>query len=192
MKKSVIIISMALMTTIAICSLTACKNKKLPELESVLKYSDEELNKLAANIDEQTLSDNWGKPETVNYRRIWRVPFDGKTKFVVAYVENGKVINLDVSYNLFVTVVAVNNGTAYCLTGWDDYSRDAGSLTFMPNRDMFGNEITCKVGDLFTFEFEGMIMESYPAQLTPPYSATLRGHLTDEDTKALNEKIVLP
>ena len=192
MKKSVTIIYLVFMVMIAICPLSACKKKNLPDLVSVLKYSDEELNRLAANIDEQTLIDNWGKPETVNYRRIWRVPFDGKTKFVVAYVENGKVINLDVSYNLFVTVVAVNNGTAYCLTGWDDYSRDAGSLTFMPNRDMFGNEITCKVGDLFTFEFEGMIMESYPAQLTPPYSATLRGHLTDEDTKALTEKVVLP
>ena len=70
MKKSVIIISLVLMTTIAICSLTTCKNKKLPELESVLKYSDEELNRLVANIDERTLIDNWGKPETVNYRRI--------------------------------------------------------------------------------------------------------------------------
>lgn len=192
MKKSVTVISLVLMATIAICSLSACKNKKLPELESVLRYSDEELNRLAANIDEQTLIDNWGKPETVNARRIWRVPLDGGTKFIVAYVENGKVINLDTSFNLFVTVVAIDNGTAYCLTGWDDYSTDVSSLTFMPSRDIFGNEITCKVGAQFTFEFDGMIMETYPAQLNPPYSATLRGHLSDEDTKALTEKIVLP
>ena len=80
----------------------------------------------------------------------------------------------------------------YCLYGFNDYSTNCGDLAYMPTQDVFGNPLECEVGDAFVFQFDGIIMETYPAQLNLPYSATLMGQLPEEDVNELVAQIVLP
>lgn len=174
MRKSKRILFICLLI-ISICILSACKSGKIPELEKVVNYSRDELQDLAKIVDEKSLIKKWGEPQRLNNRRIWSVPLTGETKFVSAWTDNGKVISINVSQILYVTVVSVENNVAYCTLGWDDFSTDMNNLTFMPEKDIFGNDIICKVGDEFIFQFDGMMMETYPLQLNPPYSATLAG-----------------
>ncbi len=186
------ILSILLVTMISISLLSACKSKTsepvIPDTEIVLQYSDEELQELVSTVDEQKLIDAWGEPQVVDNRRFWPVPLTGATEYLVAYVENGTITALYKSYYLYVTVVT----DSHCLYGWDTYSTNDGNLAFMPSQDIFGNAIEYLPGDMFVFQFDGMIMETYPAQLNPPYSATLMGQLSEEEVNELAAQIVLP
>ena len=180
MNRSTRIIS-AILIVVMMFSLAACKKNKIPDVETVSKYSDEELRNLANTIDEQTLIDNWGEPQIVNHERLWPVELDGGTKYMVAYIEDGKVISLYFSTTMFINVVLVKEGVTYCTFGWGNYTSDATNLAFMPNNDIFGNAIVCQVGDQILFETDGRVMETYPAQIPLPYSVRLMGHLSDEE-----------
>ena len=61
----------------------------------------------------------------------------------------------------------------------------------MPSEDCFGNKIECAVGDQILFETDGMVAESYPAQLSKPYSVRVMGHLPDEEVQAIASAIDL-
>ncbi|MBR2751709.1 MAG: hypothetical protein IKG93_01625 [Clostridiales bacterium] len=174
-------------------SFTACKKTDVPELDRILNYSVEQFDDLASSVDEKDLIKAWGEPQALGSRRFWRISVEGETtKFVVAWVENGNVTSIHVSKPLFINVAAIENGVAYCVFGWNYYSTDAANLAFMPTQDCFGNEIACEVGDQFIFQFDGMIMESYPAQINAPYSAVRMGHLSDEEISEMASNIVLP
>lgn len=185
-------LSLTLVLIVAVSMFSACKSKTsepvVPDAEIVLQYSDEELQELASTVDEQNLIDAWGEPQVVENRRFWSVPLTGATEYLVAYVENGEITSLYKSYYLYVTVVTEN----HCLYGWDTYSTYDGNLAYMPTQDVFGNTIEYTPGDMFVFQFDGIIMETYPAQLHQPYSATLMGHLSDDEVDALTEQIELP
>ena len=147
---------------ITVSMFSACKSKiMIPEVEVVSQYSDEKLQEFASKVDEQKLIDGWGEPQVVDIRRFWPVPLTGATEYLVAYVENGEITSLYKSYYLYVTVVADN----LCLYGWDNYSSYDGNLAYMPTQDVFGNAIEYVAGDMFMFQFDGLIMETYPAQL---------------------------
>lgn len=180
MNRSTRIIS-ALLIVVMMFSLAACKKNKIPDVETVSRYSEDELRNLADTVDEQTLIDCWGEPQIVNHERLWPVELSGGTKYMVAYIEDGKVISLYFSTTMFINVVLVKEGVTYCTFGRDSYSSDSANLAFMPTQDIFGNEIVCEVGDQIIFETDGMVMETYPAQIPPPYSVRLMGHLSDEE-----------
>lgn len=55
----------------------------------------------------------------------------------------------------------------------------------MPTEDCFGNKIECAIGDQILFETDGMVAESYPAQLSKPYSVRIMGHLSDEEIESI-------
>lgn len=185
--KRFLLLILVLIITVSLFS--ACKSKTtIPIVEIVSQYTDEELQEFASTVDEQELIDAWGEPQIVDSRRFWPVPLDGATEYLIANVDNGEITSLYKSYYLFVTVVA----DGYCLYGFNDYSTNCGDLAFMPTQDVFGNPIECEVGDAFVFQFDGIIMETYPAQLNLPYSATLMGQLPEEDVNELVAQIVLP
>ena len=191
MNRMIKTISLALVFTVML-SFAACGSKRIPDAETVSRYSREELDDFAKTVDEQTLIKNWGEPKIANNERLWPVDLDGETIYMVAYVENGKVTSLYKSEILFINVVLEQGGVKYCTYGWDKYCSDPSSIAFLPNKDIFGNEITCEVGDQIIFEFDGRIMESYPAQIPLPYSYRVMGHLTDEEVKEIASNIVLP
>ncbi len=190
MNRIIKIISLVLVFAVII-SVTAC-GKRVPDAETVSRYSQEELNNFVKTVDEQTLIKNWGEPLTADSQRLWPIELDGETKYLVAYVEDGKITSLYMSEILFINVVLDQGGVKYCTFGWDKYSTDPSSIAFMPIKDIFGNEITCEIGDQIIFEFDGRIMESYPAQIPPPYSYRIMGHLSEEEVNAITEQIQLP
>ena len=59
----------------------------------------------------------------------------------------------------------------------------------MPVEDTSGNKIECEVGDLFVFESDGLIKETYPSQLSKPYSATKMTHADEEQMKLIEEQV---
>lgn len=190
MRKILKTISLLLLFAVII-SVTSC-SKSIPDVETVSRYSLEELDNFAKNVDEQTLIKNWGEPKIANNERFWPVDLSGETKYVVAYVENGKIISIYKSEMLFINVVLDNAGIKYCTYGWNDYSSDPNSIAFMPAKDIFGNEITCEVGDQILLETDGRIMETYPAQIPLPYAYKVMGHLSDEEVQDIAGQIHLP
>ncbi len=174
-----------------ILSVTAC-NKRIPDVETVSRYSLEELNDFAKTVDEQTLIKNWGEPKIANNERLWPLDLSGGTKYMVAYVEDGKIISMYKSETMFINVVLDNAGIKYCTYGWNNYSSDPNSIAFMPTKDIFGNEITCEVGDQILLETDGRVMETYPAQIPLPYSYTVMGHLSEEEVQEIADQIRLP
>ncbi len=174
-----------------ILSVTAC-NKRIPDVETVSRYSMEELNDFAKTVDEQTLIKNWGEPKIANNERLWPLDLSGGTKYMVAYVEDGKIISMYKSETMFINVVLDNAGIKYCTYGWNNYSSDPNSIAFMPTKDIFGNEITCEVGDQILLETDGRVMETYPAQIPLPYSYTVIGHLSEKEVQEIADQIRLP
>ena len=190
MNKFIKIISLALVFAI-IFSVTAC-NKRIPDVDTVARYSLDELDDFAKTVDEQTLIKNWGEPVIANNERLWPLDITGGTKYMVAYVENGKVVSLYKSETMFINVVLDNTGIKYCTYGWDNYSSDPYSIAFMPTKDIFGNEITCEVGDQIILETDGRVMETFPAQIPLPYAYQIMGHLSDKEIQEIAGQIVLP
>ena len=190
MRRLIKTISLVLVFAV-ILSVTAC-NKRIPDVETVSRYSMEELDSFAKTVDEQTLIKNWGEPLIANNERLWPVELTGETKFIVAYVENGKIISILKSEMMFINVVLDNAGIKYCTYGWNDYSSDPNSIAFMPTKDVFGNEIACEVGDQILIETDGRVMETYPAQIPLPYAYKVMGHLSDEEVQSIAEQIRLP
>ena len=186
------VISLIIVLAFVVLSAGACSINHFPDLETASRYSDDELIDLAKTVDEKKLVKNWGEPILVDNERLWPVELTGGTIYLVAYVENGKVISLNTSKTMFITVVKEQAGVKYCLFGWNDYSSDVRNLAFMPDKDRFGNEISCGVGDLILFESDGMVAETYPAQLAYPYSVRMMGHLSDEEITSLSDEIMLP
>ena len=174
-----------------ILSVTAC-GKRIPDVETVSRYSQEELNNFATTVDEKTLIRNWGKPETADNERLWPVYLSGETKYMVAYVEDGKITSLYMSETLFINVVMKEKGFTYCTFGRDDYSSDPYSVARFPVKDVFGNKINCEVGDQILIEFDGRIMETFPSHIPLPYSYKVMGHLSDEEVEEIAGKIQWP
>lgn len=174
-----------------ILSVTAC-GKRVPDVDTVSRYSQDELIDFAKTVDEQTLIKNWGEPIISNNERLWQLDVTGGIKYLVAYVEDGKVISIYKSETMFINVVLDNAGIKYCTFGWSDYSSDPNSIAFMPTKDIFGNELSCEVGDQIILETDGRVMETYPAQIPLPYSYTVMGHLTEDEVQAIAEQIRLP
>ncbi|HPM74889.1 MAG TPA: hypothetical protein PLA71_04115 [Saccharofermentans sp.] len=185
MKKMIVFI---ISIMISLFILVSCKSTTVPDVEVVSQYTEEELQELASQINEESLIANWGEPQEVDNRRFWSVPLEGATEYLIAEVEDGNVISLTKSQYLYVTVVE----DGYCLYGLNEYSTDSGNLAVMPSQDVFGNAIESEKGDMFVFQFYGVIMETYPAQLNLPYSATLMGQLSEEEIAAITEQITLP
>ncbi|MBR5357627.1 MAG: hypothetical protein IK128_00265 [Clostridiales bacterium] len=171
----------AVIIVVMMFSFAACNKNKIPDVETVSRYSDEELRALAETVDEKALIDSWGEPQIANNERLWPVDLSGVTKYMVAYVEDGKVISLNFSKTMFINVILIRGGVTYCTFGWDNYSSDSANFAFMPTQDIFGNPINCEVGDQILFESDGMVAETYPAQLAAPYSVRVMGHLSEEE-----------
>ena len=184
-------ISLVLVFTIML-SFAACGTKRIPDVETVSRYSREELDDFAKTVDEQTLTNNWGEPLRAGNERLWPVDLTGETQYMVAYVEDGKIVSLYKSEMLFINVVLEQGGVKYCTFGWDNYSSDPYSIAFMPTKDIFGNEITCEVGDQLLLETDGRIMETYPAQIPLPYAYKIMGHLSEDEVAEIASSIVLP
>lgn len=180
-------IAMVLCLVLALSS-ASCGAKKIPSLEDIAsEYVETDLNKLAKTATQKDLIKKWGEPQKVNNLRLWALPLCGGNRFVVATLENGNIITIGTSYTLFATVVKITDNVVTGFVGRERYSKDAGTLTFLPPADCFGNEIQYEPGDMYYFQFDGRIMETYPQQINPPYSAMRMGSLSNEELAELTD-----
>lgn len=186
------VLSVSIALVIVMTCISACSKTKLPNLESASRYSDEQLDRIVQTVDENDLIKAWGEPSVVDNERLWTLDLTGQTKYMVAYIGNGKVISLNVSQILFINVVEEENSVLYCIFDWNNYSTDARNLAFMPTQDRFGNALSCEVGDQILFESNGMVAETHPAQLAALYSYTIMGHLSDSEISDIAMNIELP
>ena len=163
----------------------SCKHSNIPEASKAINFTDEEFQTLAASATEKDLTDRWGEPKQVKNERLWPVEENGETRYLVSWIENGKPISIHSSKKLYVTIVA----DGFCIFGWDGFSTDKTNLSFMPEKDIFGNEIKAEPGDQLIFESDGMVFESYPAQLGAPYEVRHKGSLTDEELRSIDVEL---
>ena len=175
-----------ILTTILIFA--ACKNSNIPTPQKALNYTDDQFRTLATARTEKDLTDSWGEPKTVGNERFWQVEQNGETRFLVAYIENGQVISIHSSKKFYITKI----DSTLCTYGWNDYNEDNRQVAYMPTKDKFGNDIQAQPGDKFIFESDGMVFESYPAQLGDPYSVTSTGKFSDEKLKQITSNIEFP
>ena len=165
---------------------TSSKKIKFPSLEEVSSYSFDQMIELAKDLDENTLIQAWGEPFSTGGQRIWKLSQDESTKYVEAFVQEGKVLSLNNSVPMYAVVAKKYNNVTYCFLDWSDYIIDSGKLCFMPAADVYGNAIECEVGDRFLLMTNGIVMESYPGQINPPYEAALTGRVSDDELKKIN------
>lgn len=189
----IVISSVVLCVLVAICFLTSRITKiTIPGIEEFSRQTQEEIYSFAEQVGEKDLIKAWGNPLVAGNERLWPVELTGETKYIVAYVENGKMISLHKSVLLFVTIVEKKEGVSYCTVDFNGYTSDRSKLCVMPKEDIFGNVIECEVGDMMLFESNGIIMETYPAQLYNPYSVRKMGKINQAETEIKKkERIVV-
>lgn len=165
-----------------ILTTSACNVVKIPLPDEFIESTSyEDWVDLAGTADEKALVKAWGEPERVGSLCLWPIALDGGVRYITATVEDGDVISVSPSFPLFVIVAEKSDHAVYCFVDPHDHVIDSGKVAFMPAQDIFGNAIECETGDVFYFEFDGMIMESYPCKLNAPYSAVKMGKASDEE-----------
>jgi len=167
--------------------LSACSDSKLPPVEQLSAYSEEALQSLVEQIKEADLVKAWGEPQTAGYLRLWPMVLDGENKYLVACVENDQVIDLFVSRPLFITVAESGERGDFGLVSFNGFEVEGINLCFLPSEDVFGNALSYRAGDLLLFESDGCIMETYPCQLSSPYSVTLQGQASQADMEKASQ-----
>ena len=191
----IIIIGLIIAASLLIVLFIGRDNNNLPRLKEVTQMSYdsfEELEELVITLEEKDLIKAWGKPQILYDRRVWTVNHSGDTKYVIAYVEEGKITSLNVSETIYITVVNDENGTKWWLYSDDDFTTDIGNLIDVIPGDVFGNEITCEAGDKIKVEVEGVwgVNEDYPGSiLALIYGYKTVGHLSDSEVSAIESDI---
>ncbi len=157
MKKLLILLLLA-----AVLAFSAC-GSAVPGIDTVIA-AEEPWPQEYAGLDRADLAKKWGAPKTAEESRdIWEK--DGK--FVVVSYENGKVVSVNRSSTLRAKVIELQGGGSLmtpCEGQWELNS--ANKIFFNP--EWLSEPV--EVGDILVMEYNGMIMETYPAQIARPYS----------------------
>ena len=165
---------------------TGSKGEDIPSLQEIASYTYDQLIDLSRKVDENMLKEAWGEPYISDFQRVWKYELDGDTGYVEADVLEGKVESLNHSVPMYAVVVKKQNGVTYCFLDWSDYIIDKKKLCFMPEADLYGNAIECEVGDRVLLKCNGIVMESYPAQINLPYEAVPTGRVTEDELNKIN------
>ena len=168
---------------------TSSKKIKFPSLEEVSSYSFDQMIELSKNLDENTLLQAWGEPFSTGGQRIWKLSQDGISKYVEAFVQDGKVLSLNGSVPMYAVVAKKHGGETYCYLDWNDYIIDAGKLCHLPRSDAYGNPVDYEVGDRLLVQSNGIIVETYPGDIANPYEVIQQGKVSDDDLKRIESSM---
>ena len=157
----------AILITVLGLGLCACGGPEIPDMAEVIE-SGEVFYDAGVGLPRDRLNSAWGVPvETSEDVDLWEM--DGK--YVSAYYENGEVVNMGVSSTMRAKIVEFQGELALiepCEGQWELNSADRifFSIDWIPEGK------TAAVGDILVIEYDGMIMETYPAQIHRPYFVT--------------------
>lgn len=203
MKKLTKILSVTLIVFTVAAGVSSCKDSSFPDAEVMAKYAEaykkssvpdpdavyellkydsdeheEQIEQFIASVDEQKLIENWGNPLDLDNKKLWPIQVGDDIKYIVAYVEDGKITEINISTTMCFTVVEPGRSV---VESWED--------VILPDKDAFGNMIICSPGDKLVFESDGLLLTSYPLQLHEPYAYKVVGHLSGEELDKLREDI---
>ena len=168
---------------------TSSKKIKFPSLEEVSSYSFDQMIELSKDLDENTLLQAWGEPFSTGGQRIWKLSQDGISKYVEAFVQDGKVLSLNSSVPMYAVVAKKHGGETYCYLDRNDYTIDAGKLCHLPRSDAYGNPVDYEVGDRLLVQSNGIIVETYPGDIANPYEVIQQGKVSDDDLKRIESSM---
>ena len=199
MKKLTKILSAALIVFTVAAGISSCKDSSFPDAEVMAKYAEaykkssvpdpdavyellkydsdeheEQIEQFIASVDEQKLIENWGNPLDLDNKKLWPIQVGDDIKYIVAYVEDGKITEINVSTTMCFTVVEPGRSIV-----------ESEGYVILPNKDAFGNMIFCSPGDKLVFESDGLLLTSYPLQLHEPYAYKIDGKASDEELEKL-------
>lgn len=171
----------------ALLMISGCAGSKVMTKEEIIKLDDPFIQEMAG-IDRGDFIKSWGEPfATVGNTDVWEEVLTGENKYIaVTYDETQKSVCVNRSYPLFVIVIdEERNLGLFSDNGFEKIN--AGDMFFIPADDYFGNAIDIKNGDKLFFEYSGLVMETYPAQIAAPYSSCKLGTASDEEMKQIEE-----
>ena len=168
---------------------TNSKTNEFPSVEEVSSYTFDQMIELSKDLDENTLLQAWGEPFSTGGQRIWKLSQDGISKYVEAFVQDGKVLSLNRSVPMYAVVAKKHGGETYCYLDWNDYIIDAGKLCHLPRSDAYGNPVDYEVGDRLLVQSNGIIVETYPGDIAKPYEVIQQGKVSDDDLKRIESSI---
>lgn len=164
---------------IIVCAAALSANKNLDNIpaHSLIRTEGTEwaTEKLQGYTEEQ-LSEVWGKPDGMLsgfWGSIWKA--EGNDEVVVYYNENGTVQYVNYIHNMKAKIIEAN-GTTLLLEpcAGEDELRSADRITVGYGSLELDESITAQFteGALVMIGYDGMIAESYPAQITAKYGIT--------------------
>lgn len=161
-KKSTLLMLLLLM----ILLFSGC-GEKVVSLQSVID-GENSFPQEFSGTERKTLQDAWGDTvlSDASYD-LWEK--DGK--YVQAFYENGAVTSLNRSCTLRLKVLEINGESALTEPEEGQWERESGDRIYVPLTALhLGVSTPLSVGDVIEIEYNGLLMETYPAQVGKPYS----------------------
>ncbi len=156
-----------LLISLIICFLSAC-GKSIPTTNEILA-NDAYAYEFTDNITLKDLTKAWGEPyDFRNGNTIWKV----NDKYISVVFDNDYAYAAHSSHTLRATIIEENEGTFIicpCEGQWELNSSD--KIFFSPQWLPDGAVVS--VGTTLIIEYNGMIMETYPAQIYEPFSVVV-------------------
>lgn len=186
-KKCILMIAAFCMLTGLFCG---CGRSGILSKKSLIEADDPFIQEMTG-IERKKLRKVWDEPFfTVGNQDIWEETADGENIYIAAtYDEQDKVVVVNRSYPLYVVVADVSEGRRLGIFSNADYAIESGNLFFIPDKDIQGREIPLAVGDRLYFAYSGLVMETFPAQISAPYAFEKTGVVTDEEMAQIEEII---
>lgn len=190
MKKCVLLL-MLLMLLISACG------PRIPSKLEIIEREDPFPQDMAG-IEEKKLIKVWGEPfydrgialYDQGPEKVWLIEHEKETRFITVRFEDEKILTVNTSFPMNA-VIMENDGTSMYLsmTG-PDHTIDMGTLTTCPSIDYFGEDMKLEPGMKVRFQYSGLVMESYPAQIGPVYSVEILSMPTEEEMQNVRELMV--
>ncbi len=190
MKKVTAIVMLILCTFLTACT----KNlDNIPSLELVRQYGNKwSLEKLEGYTPDQ-LQEVWGKYDSMlsgMYGYIWEI--NGSNDYVVIYFDNKNKVNA--INNISVMKAEITEVTENAITvkpAEDEWERNTSDIISIATAELPNKtKSRLEVGKTVIVRYNGVLAESYPAQITKPYEITFEAaipsDLTDEEKAILD------
>ncbi len=164
---------------IIVCTAALSSNKSLdniPSLSLIRTNGSEWGTSELKGYNEEQLSEIWGEPDGMLsgfWGSVWKT--DGNDEIVVYYNENSTVEHVNYIHNMKAKIIEVN-GTTLLLEpcAGELELRSADRITVSYGSLELDESITAQFteGAVVMVGYDGMIAESYPAQITARYGIT--------------------
>ena len=157
--------------------LTACaKSENIPSPDELMSHGDEYAAEQLAGYTQNQLDRAWGTPDgslSGFYGDIWSTSDDGD-HIVIYYDGNSKVIAVHCEHVLHAEILEVSDKTILVKPLEGQWKLSSADRIFV-GTDNVSEDIRAQfaAGTQVEIGYDGLIMETYPAQINAKYGITL-------------------